>query len=378
MVAVRLLPVLISLLLLSLCRRKVKRLSNKTMFSYQIVACLGVMVFVCSCLLVQLVRLGNLLIYLGNYLELSPEDALRTGFGDLMGLPLGMTVTAFPFVFLFSGYLIVSSIALMKKEGRGRISSLGLFVGLALILGSLSCIAMYDLLDHIMDVHSYLGYHIDVAIENTIGAILWYLECLMVATIYAAKKSAKHIPKKPVDYVIVLGCRVLDDGMPGGMLRKRVDAALRLCRAQKDAFGTVPTLVLSGGKGADEPISETESMQRYALSRHFAGEMILEDESRTTRQNFLYSKKKMHDGKSAAFATTDFHVFRSGVLATKLGFKNIESVAAKSPWCYYANSLLREFVANLNIERKMHVFNLVAIIILGLALLAISYGFNIM
>ena len=348
------------------------------MFSYRIVACLGIRIFIVGCLVVQLIRFVGLLFNIGDYMQLSPSDAIMSGYAELMSLPLGMTVSAFPLVFVFAGYLIVSSIVLIKKEGRSLANCLGLHTGAFLVAASLLCIFSYDLLGKIINTHSYLGYHISIAVEDIVGMVLWYLGSLMLATIYVAKKSAKHMPKKPVDYVIVLGCRVLDDGMPGGMLRKRVDAALRLCRTQRMAFGSEPILIMSGGQGSDESISEAESMRRYAKSRHFAGKIIMEDESRTTRQNFLFSKKKMKPGKTAAFATTDFHVFRSGIIAAKQGIGDIECVAAKSPWYYYANYILREFAANINSERKIHLLNIALIVVIILLLLTISYLFNIM
>ena len=119
-------------------------------------------------------------------------------------------------------------------------------------------------------------------------------------------------------------------------------------------------------------------MENYALSQRYRGEMILEDESKTTRQNFLFSKKLVGSGENVAFATTDFHVFRSGVIATKNGYKNIEGIGAKSPWYYFNNSLIREYVANLSSEWKMHTFNLIYLNLASIIYIAICYAFDLM
>ena len=201
---------------------------------------------------------------------------------------------------------------------------------------------------------------------------------MMIATTYIALRSSHRKIKHQKDYVVVLGCKVLDNGKPGGMLKKRVDAALKFARGEKARFGTLPALVFSGGQGYDEPISEAKCMENYAVSQRFKGEMILEDESKTTRQNFLFSKKLVGSGENVAFATTDFHVFRSGVIATKNGYKNIEGIGAKSPWYYFNNSLIREYVANLSSEWKMHTFNLIYLNLASIIYIVICYAFDLM
>ena len=46
---------------------------------------------------------------------------------------------------------------------------------------------------------------------------------------------------------------------------------------------------MSGGQGADEPVSEAYAMRKYLLSQHIPENMIiLEDQSTTTYENMLF------------------------------------------------------------------------------------------
>ncbi|MBR3180865.1 YdcF family protein, partial [Candidatus Saccharibacteria bacterium] len=149
-------------------------------------------------------------------------------------------------------------------------------------------------------------------------------------------------------------------------------------RTQKHDYKLAPVTIFSGGQGKNEPISEAKSMQNYSFSKRYKEKTILEDKSKTTRQNFLFSKQFIKDDSKVAFATTDFHVFRSGVIASKSGYRNIESISAKSPWYFYNNALIREFVANIYSERKMHLFNILLINTVSMSLIILSYVFHIM
>ncbi len=87
-----------------------------------------------------------------------------------------------------------------------------------------------------------------------------------------------------------------------------------------------------------------------------------------------FSKEKINqinkDGK-VIFVTTNYHVFRSGVIANEQGI-DCEGTGSKTKWYYYSNALIREFMANLVSERKKHIALLVIINIIMLILIAIG------
>ena len=83
-----------------------------------------------------------------------------------------------------------------------------------------------------------------------------------------------------------------------------------------------------------------------------------------------YSKDKIDEiNKDAkiSFSTTNYHVFRSGVIANKQGI-DVEGMGSKTKWYFYTNALIREFIANLVQERKSHLA-LIAIINISLIVL---------
>ncbi|MEY8338726.1 YdcF family protein [Lachnospiraceae bacterium 62-35] len=88
-----------------------------------------------------------------------------------------------------------------------------------------------------------------------------------------------------LDYVIVLGAKVRKNGVSKAL-------ALRLDRAIEYAENNPDTiLVVSGGKGLDEPVAEAEAMRDYLVYNGIKKEqIILEDKSFSTVENIAYSK----------------------------------------------------------------------------------------
>ena len=381
--------------LVFLCRRAARKEAKRTMYSYRIVSLIGVMIFLIINMILQLIRLGNTLRY-PEYVGFE-GGALATILNDITSSFFGSVFLALLPGALFSLFLLVANIVLFIKEGCSLRNALGILLGVALCFGSLGVLNLYNMLDLIFNVHSYAGYCLSIGLENVFGIIIVYFECLMGATIYAGIKSMKHRAELNKEYVIVLGCYVRPDGMPGGVLRERVEAAMGFTQEQQRLFGETPTLVFSGGKGGDETVSEAEAMKNYVKFRKYRGRVLLEEKSRTTQENFKFSRKVIEGdargvakglesgalrGDSAlgrvAFATTDFHVFRSGVLASQLGFEHPEGIPAKSPWYFYYNALIREFVANLNAERKIHMFSLLFLTGFMSAVILLGYVFDLL
>ena len=362
---------LVLLALIYVCQRILRKEAKKSVYSYRLVAIIGIIFFSIMNIILQVIWLWDGIQYMEYFDDSTLSYNLLSSFSSI-------TVLVFIPAIIFSVMLVISNIVLFIKEGRSVSNALGILSSIVLIFGSISVLALYTFLDSIIDVHSYLGHHISLAFENIIAILLVYFECMMIATFYAARKSRHHKVMHDKKYVIVLGCSICEDGMPGGVLRKRIEAAVKFAHEQERDTGKLPTLIFSGGKGEDESISEAKSMQKYAASQKYEGKIILEDKSTTTYENFKFSKEKIKDLKHVAFATTDFHIFRSGVFATKLGYKHIEGIGAKSPWYFYYNALIREFIANFNAERKLHITIVCAMIGCILSLLSITYYFNLL
>lgn len=151
----------------------------------------------------------------------------------------------------------------------------------------------------------------------------------------------------PVDAVIVLGAGVNGEE-PSAALWSRIRAAADYLADHPD----VP-VVLSGGQGPGEDISEAEAMRRalWTNSEAWNARYLLEERSTSTAENFRYSKALLEeyglDTETAVIAvvTNDFHCFRSHMIAQKQGLNTI-GIPAELPWWWLtANYYLREAFA---------------------------------
>ena len=91
-----------------------------------------------------------------------------------------------------------------------------------------------------------------------------------------------------------------------------------------------------------------------------------------------YSKDKIdkiNKDANISFSTTNYHVFRSGVIANEIGIV-CEGIGSKTKWYFYSNALIREFVANLVQEKKNHIILLILINISLLILVFIGKYYN--
>ena len=360
------------LILVVFCVCALRKITKQSMYSYKVISVVGLIIYFSVCFISNVLRIITW-----------PSD-IRFELYHLLGYIIGsftsfaniVTLLILPF---FSLFLIISNVVLLKKEGRSLPNLLSILLCIALITGSAAVFFSYDVLDKLMNIHSYAGYCFSLWIENLFAITVSYFECLFFATMFVSFKARRHIPKFNKDYLIILGCRMRDDGKPARLLRGRIDRAIEFARLQNESTKKELIFVPSGGQGADEPLAEATSMNDYLVKKHIPkSKIIVEDKSKTTAENFRFSKKKIKATENVAFATSSYHVFRAGVIATNAGFKNIEGIGAKSPWYYHDSALIREFIANLNSEKRMHIRNIIIIFVSISAFIAAGYFSNVL
>jgi len=83
----------------------------------------------------------------------------------------------------------------------------------------------------------------------------------------------------------------------------------------------------------------------------------------------------MNKNAKVSFSTTNYHVFRSGVIANEQGL-DCEGMGSKTKWYFYTNALIREFIANLMYEKYKHIALLIIINISLLVLTIIGKYYN--
>lgn len=152
--------------------------------------------------------------------------------------------------------------------------------------------------------------------------------------------------------LIVLGARVID-GRVSKLLANRLDRGARVYTTQR----AKPTVVVSGGQGADEVTSEAEAMRTYLVHIGIPETAILtEDKSTTTEENLRYSAELLarnNTGGTVAAVTNNYHAFRAAVIARRLGLP-FEAIGAPTASYYLPSAFLRECVALLRENKVAH------------------------
>lgn len=165
--------------------------------------------------------------------------------------------------------------------------------------------------------------------------------CIIFVAIEAVIIRCGNLKAAECDYVIVLGAKV-NGSNPSLSLKARLDTAVEYLSQYENA-----KVIVSGGRGCDEDISEALCMYNYLTAAGIDKDrIIMEDESTSTKENLLYSMKLYDTDKcSTAVITSNFHVFRSVRLAKKLGYGEVYGNAAPSLWYLIPTNYVREFMA---------------------------------
>jgi uncharacterized SAM-binding protein YcdF (DUF218 family) len=276
-----------------------------------------------------------------------------------------------PFLLLFSIALCVSNISLIRHEGRRLVNILGILLSFLLVAG----LVLLFLFDRYASGSALQVMLHDLA-ANIFAAVYLYFECMLIGAIVADVIAARYEPEPDKDFLIVLGCGFRKDGSPSPLLRGRLDRALRFAEKQEAATGKAPIFVTSGGQGPDEVCSESACMKRYLLEQGVPEERILEeDRSTDTFENMKYSKAqiwKVNPQGKVAFATTNYHVFRSGLYARRVKMRAV-GMGADTKWYFWPNASVREFVGLLTEHRGKQILIFGSLILTYTILTILAY-----
>lgn len=306
----------------------------------------------------------------GNTFYLVKDNYLIDSFYDILSTMNGLSTFMVPIALLVTIGVFISNVKLMIKEGVSRSNLMGTIAcaGLCFVLIFPRILDEWLQRQNLLDVHreTGIGHLINMLLINCNCSVLSYISCILIATVIMGIRAAKRIPSFDKDYMLILGCRVRKDGTLTPLLKGRADAALKFARKQKEAGGPDITFVPSGGQGHDEVVSEASAIRSYLVESGVPKDrIIVEDKSTTTEENFKYSVAKIKESRKAngvsedvepkiAFATTRYHVFRAGFHASRLGMK-VEGVGGKTKAYFMINAFIRELIATLYYERKLHI-----------------------
>jgi uncharacterized SAM-binding protein YcdF (DUF218 family) len=289
-------------------------------------------------------------IYITVQLIRSPEEyRVEAVLHILLGSAKNYMLLSTPFLLAFSVALCVSNVSLIRHEGRRLVNVLGILLSF-LLVGGLLFLFFFD--RFASGSRREVMFHDLIA--NLFAAVYLYFECMLIGAMVADSIAARYEPEPDKDFLIILGCGIRKDGTPSPLLRGRIDRALAFAEKQKATTGKDLIFVTSGGQGPDECVSESAAMKGYLLEKGVPEERIIEeDRSTSTFENMKFSKEKIQAVDPAgkvAFATTNYHVFRSGLFARRVKMRAV-GMGAKTRWYFWPNAAVREFVGLLTAHR---------------------------
>lgn len=155
--------------------------------------------------------------------------------------------------------------------------------------------------------------------------------CLIAAAVMSFLMIREMNDRPAADTtLIVLGCQVRGTE-PSLMLKRRLDTAYDHLMEHEDI-----SVVVSGGKGTDEDISEAQCMYNYLVSKGIDKKRIyMEEDSTNTYENIRFSKEIISkEGlcPDITIVTDGFHQYRADLLAKKQGIRSYNIPASTPAW----------------------------------------------
>jgi len=174
---------------------------------------------------------------------------------------------------------------------------------------------------------------------STIALCSSYLAMMLFIGIYGRNDNVTYNE----DAAIVLGAAIRGEQV-SLLLSNRLDKALEYSEKNPNAI-----IIVSGGQGPGEDISEALAMERFLIAKGLPKERIIKEEaSISSYENILYSgifMDNLFDGPcESVIITSDFHIFRAVKIAKQLGL-NTTHIHAKTKWNYIPLNYSRECMA---------------------------------
>ena len=179
---------------------------------------------------------------------------------------------------------------------------------------------------------------IPVWVKAAGGSILGIGVAAVLVTVGMILAAAKAVPPDGADYCLILGAQIRQNG-PSIVLKRRLDIAIDYLKKNPDT-----KVIVSGGQGANEPMTEAQGMAEYLVEHGIKESRILkEDKSRNTSENLSFSSAYLDkEQDEGVIVTNSFHVFRALHIAKKKGYQKVYGLAATSYMPTLPNNLLRE------------------------------------
>lgn len=253
----------------------------------------------------------------------------------VVALALGLLVASGPV--LVASYLVLNGIAMARRASIRLGNLLSLLAGMA-IFGLLALM-----------IATVLARAQGLTVFTVITVLLsGYVSFVLVSYVLYAFIYGRITGLRRADFVVVLGSGLIHGDQVPPLLASRLERGRQVHQTLVRRGKNHPLLIVSGGKGSDERLSEAEAMAGYLIERGVAEDHVIrEDQSRTTEENLTFSQAIMErsgSGYRCIVVTSNYHVFRAAILARRLGI-NGQVTGARTGGYYWPSAMLREFAA---------------------------------
>ncbi|MCG7338179.1 YdcF family protein [Staphylococcus sp. ACRSN] len=182
------------------------------------------------------------------------------------------------------------------------------------------------------------------------NAIFYWLAAITFSTLYTficyavcSSSYARNMNRVSYDKILVLGAGIFTEEVTP-MLAERLNKALDLY-----AQNPKSEIIVSGGQGKDEPISEALAMTRYLVKYGVPlNKITMENHSTSTYENIKYTKSLLPDhlliNSKIVCVTSQFHIMRALRFGQKLQLK-LTGVGSHTPYHFLEVALIRDFLA---------------------------------
>ena len=258
---------------------------------------------------------------------------------------LAFNVFAFvllPFLLFLSGiFLIYNGVILLKREGRSKANYLSMILGIVILVFFALMLFRFGDRDALFATNHFLSILFVFIFYSYLIFGFAFAGFMLYSILYLFIPKRKHY-----DFIIIHGAGLLGGERVTPLLKRRIDKAVEAYHKSKNSNIKI---IASGGQGADEKISEAQAITNYLLEETDVPQdaIILEDQSRTTYENLLFSKElgeKLVAKPQFLFVTNDYHVFRTSTYARKLKMKG-DGLGCRTAGYYIPSAFIREYVA---------------------------------
>ena len=135
------------------------------------------------------------------------------------------------------------------------------------------------------------------------------------------------------DCIVILGCKVKEDGQPSDMLRDRLQRGIELYR-----LGAAPKIIMSGDHGRKN-YNEVGTMKQYAVEAGVPSSDVFMDHAGFSTYETVYRAKEIFGAKKVVIVTQKYHLYRALYIAKSLG---LEAVGVDSDLETYRGQLKRD------------------------------------